>query len=159
MAIASESGRETVAIVTGGSSPTGRQIARSLARWDWPVIVVYLTQKRAVEAAIAEILRADGNVVAVRADLADDLDVARLFAESKAAFGGVDVVTHTTSEAAALLLRHAARHIRRRGTIVSAFPADGVTADVARQLGERDISVGCAPPDEILEFLDQWRRR
>ena len=159
MAISSEPRRETVAIVTGGSFPTGRQVARGLARWNWPVVVVYLTQKRAVDAAIAEILRADGNVVAVRADLADDLDVARLFAESKAAFGGVDVVAHTTSDAAALLFQHAARHVRRRGTIVSARAADGVTPVVARQLRERDINVGRAPPDRMLGYLDEWRRR
>jgi succinyl-CoA synthetase alpha subunit len=159
MAISSESRRETVAIVTGGSFPTGRQVAHGLARWNWPVVVVYLTQKRAVDAAIEEILRADGNVVAVRADLADDLDVARLFAESKAAFGGVDVVAHTTSETAALLLQHAARHVRRPGTIVSVCAADGVTPVVARQLRERDINVGRAPPDEMLGFLDEWRRR
>ena len=48
----------------------------------------------------------------MRADLADDLDVQRLFAESIAAFGGVDVVVHTTTDSAALLYQHAARHVR-----------------------------------------------
>jgi hypothetical protein len=159
MAISSESRREAVAIVTGGSFPSGRQVARGLAGWDWPVVVVYLTQQRAVEAALAEILRADGIVVAVRADLADDLDVARLFAESRAAFGGVDVVAHTTSETASLLLQHAVRHVRPRGTIVSVCAADGVTPVVARQLRARDIVVGKAPLEEMLGFLDEWRRR
>ena len=76
----------------------------------------------------------------MRADLADDLDVARLFAESSAAFGGVDVVAHTTTETASLLFQHAARHVRRRGAIVSVYAADGVTPVVARQLRERDIT-------------------
>jgi 3-oxoacyl-[acyl-carrier protein] reductase len=159
MATSSESCRETVAIVTGGSFPTGRQVARGLAHWNWPVVVVYLMQKRAVDAAIAEILRADGNVVTVRADLADDVDVARLFAESKAAFGGVDVIAHTTSEPVEVLLQHAALHVRWRGTIVSVCAADGVTPVVARQLRERKISVGRAPPEEMLGLLDAWRRR
>ena len=148
-----------MAIVTGGSFPTGREVARGLARWDWPVIVVYLQHKRTVDAAIAEIVRADGNVVSVRADLADDLDVARLFAESRAAFGGADVVAHTTTEPTALLFQHAARHVRSRGTIVSVCAADGVTPVVARQLREREIRVGRAPPEKMLGFLDEWRRR
>jgi NADP-dependent 3-hydroxy acid dehydrogenase YdfG len=159
MASAPESNREAVAIVTGGSLPSGRQLARGLARWDWPIIVVYLEHQRAVEAAIAEILKADGNVVAVRADLGDDLDVARLFAESSAAFGGVDVVAHTTTEAASPLFEHAARHVRRRGAIVSVHAAGDVTPADARQLRARDICVGRVPPDEVLGFLDTWRRR
>src|SRR4026209_1213881 len=109
MPIASGSSEEPVAIVTGGSFPSGRQVARGLARWDWPTVVVYLEHQCAVEAAVAEILKADGNVVPVRADLGDGPDVARLFAESSAVFGGVDVVAHTTTETASLLFQHAAR--------------------------------------------------
>jgi short subunit dehydrogenase len=158
MTVASGSREGAVAIVTGGSFPSGRQVARGLARWDWPIVVVYLEHQRAVEAAVAEILKADGNVVAVRADLGDDLDVARLFAESSAAFGGVDVVAHTTTETASLLFQHAARHLRRRGAIVSVHAADGVPPSVTRQLRERDIRVGSVPPDDVLAFLDTWRR-
>jgi 3-oxoacyl-[acyl-carrier protein] reductase len=159
MPSASASGREAVAVVTGGSFPSGRQVAHGLARWDWPIIVVYLEHQHAVEAAVSEILEADGNVVAVRADLGDDFDVARLFAESSATFGGVDVVVHTTSETASLLFQHAARHVRRGGAIVTAHAAEGVAPSVARQLRERDIRVGRVQPGEVLEFLDVWRRR
>ena len=88
-----------VAIVTGGSSGTGREIARALTSWGWAIVVVYLEHQRTVEATVAEILAAEGKVVAVRADLTDDLDVQRLFAESTAAFAGVDVVVHTTTAA------------------------------------------------------------
>jgi len=159
MPIASGASEEVVAIVTGGSFPSGRQVARALARWDWPIVLVYLECQRAVEAAVAEILQADGNVVAVRADLGDDFDVARLFAESSATFGGVDVVAHTTTETASLLLQHAARHVRRRGAIVATHAAEGVAPSVARELRERDIRVGRVLPGEVLEFLDVWRRR
>ena len=98
---------------------TGREVARGLAGWGWAIVVVYLEHQRRAEATVAEILAAEGTTVAVRADLADDLDVQRLFAESIAAFGGVDVVVHTTTDSAALLYQHAARHVRRRGAIVS----------------------------------------
>ena len=81
--------------------------------------MVYLEHQRRAEATVAEILAAEGRTVAVRADLADDLDVQRLFAESIAAFGRVDAVVHTTSGSASLLYQHAARHVRESGAIVS----------------------------------------
>jgi short chain dehydrogenase len=149
--------REVVAIVTGGSVGAGREIALELAGWGWAIVVVYLEQQRTTEATVAEILAADGKIVAVRADLTDDLDVQRLFAESSAAFAGVDVVVHTTTDSPSLLYQHAARHVRRRGAIVSVAPADRVTPGVSLQLGERDISVGETVPEGVLSFLDRWR--
>ena len=151
--------REAVAIVTGGSSGTGREVARRLAGWRWAIVVVYLEHQRTAEATVAEILAAEGKIVAVRADLADDLDVQRLFTESSAAFADVDVVVHTTTGSGLLLFQHAAQRVRPRGAIVSVRPADGVTPAVARQLRERSVSVVRAPPEEVLSFLDRWRRQ
>ena len=107
---------DVVAIVTGGSSGAGREVARGLASWGWAIVVVYLEHQRTAEATVAEILAAEGKVVAVRADLADELDVQRLFAESTAAFAGVDVVVHTTTRQrlAPLPARGAARPSARR---------------------------------------------
>jgi NAD(P)-dependent dehydrogenase (short-subunit alcohol dehydrogenase family) len=151
--------REAVAIVTGGAFGSGRAVARGLAGWDWAVVVVYLEHQRTVEATVADILAADGRIVAVRADLADDLDVQRLFAESSAAFGDVDVVAHTTTQHAPILLRHAAQRVRRGGVIVSVSAADCVPPGIARRLRERGIGVGRAPPAGVLGFLDGWRRQ
>ena len=150
--------REVVAIVTGGSVGAGREIARRLASWGWAIVVVYLEQQHTTEATVAEILAAEGTIVSVRADLADDLDVQRLFAESSAAFGGVDVVVHTTTNGSTLLYQHAARHLRRRGAIVSVAPADRVTPGIARELDERAISVGRTAPEGVLAFLDIWQQ-
>ncbi len=143
-----------VAIVTGGSAATGREVARGLASWRWPIVVVYLEDQRSAEATIAEILAAEGTTVAVRADLADDLDVERLFAESIAAFGGVDVVAHTTTDSAALLYQHAVQHVRQGGVIVS---VERISPTIARRLGERGITVSRAPPGGLLSFLQSWR--
>jgi hypothetical protein len=156
---ASEPSRDAVAIVTGGSVGCGRTVARGLAGWGWAIVLVYLEHQPTAEATVAEILATEGTIVAVRADLADDLDVQRLFAESTAAFAGVDVVVHTTTDSAALLYRHAAQHVRRRGAIVSVCAADRVTPGVARQLRARGISVGRTPPEEVLAFLARWRRQ
>jgi short chain dehydrogenase len=110
---------DAVAIVTGGSSRTGREVARALASWGWAIVVVYLEHQRRVEATVEAILATEARTVAVRADLADGLDVERLFAESILAFGGVDVVVHTTADNGSLLYRHAARSVRECGAIVS----------------------------------------
>jgi NAD(P)-dependent dehydrogenase (short-subunit alcohol dehydrogenase family) len=150
---------DVVAIVTGGSAGSGRELARALTSWGWAIVVVYLEHQRTADATVADILAADGKVVAVRADLADDLDVQRLFAESNAAFAGVDVLVHTTPGSASLLYQHAARHIRSRGAIVSTLAADRVKPGIARQLRERGISVGRAPPEAVLPFLDRWRKQ
>jgi 3-oxoacyl-[acyl-carrier protein] reductase len=151
--------RAAVAIVTGGSLGTGREVARALASWGWAIVVVYLEHQRRAEATVAEILAVEGKIVAVRADLADDLDVERLFAESIRAFGSVDAVVHTTTDSASLLHQYAARRLRAGGAIISVAGTEGVAPEHARQLRQRGISIGRTPPEEVLPFLDRWRRR
>jgi NAD(P)-dependent dehydrogenase (short-subunit alcohol dehydrogenase family) len=56
-----------VAIVTGGSQGVGRAVARKLASGNYAVVVGYLNSQSAAEAAVAEILAANGTAVAVRA--------------------------------------------------------------------------------------------
>jgi NADP-dependent 3-hydroxy acid dehydrogenase YdfG len=145
-----------VAIVTGGSSATGREVARGLATWRWAIVVVYLEDQRSAEVTVAEILAAQATTVAVRADLADELDVQRLFAESIAAFGGVDAVVHTTAGSASLLYHHAVQHVREGGVIVSVSAAERVSPEIARRLAERGITVGRAPSGGLLSSLEAW---
>ena len=89
-----------VAIVTGGSRGVGRATTRRLAAHDYAVVVNYLHDQRAADSAVEAILKNNGNAVAVRADIADDLDVKRLFAETIAAFGVVDAVVHAAGRRA-----------------------------------------------------------
>jgi hypothetical protein len=121
--------------------------------------VVYLEHQSGAEATVAEITAAGGTPVAVRADLTDELDVERMFTESIAAFGGVDVAVHTTTDSAALLHRHAARYVRPGGAFVSTAAVEHVEPGVARQLRERGITVGRAPPEAVLSLLDRWLRQ
>ena len=132
-----------VAIVTGGSRGVGRATIRRLAARGYAVVVNYLHDQPAAESAVEAILADNGDAVAVRADVADDLDVTRLFAETFAAFGGIDAVVHavggriTTARvteagldefdalirinmrAAFIVNREAARHLRCGGAIVN----------------------------------------
>ncbi len=86
-----------VAIVTGGSHGIGRAVARKLATEDYGVVIGYLNSQPAADAAVEDILTANGTAVAVRADVADALDVERLFGETIDAFGHVDVVVHAAA--------------------------------------------------------------
>jgi len=132
-----------VAIVTGGSRGAGQATVRHLANSGYAVVVNYLHSQRAAESAVDAVLAGGGDAVAIRADVADDLDVQRLFAETMTAFGGVDVVVHTAGRhlaatpvtevsldefdalvrlnvrAAFLVNREAARHLRNGGAIVN----------------------------------------
>jgi 3-oxoacyl-[acyl-carrier protein] reductase len=132
-----------VAIVTGGSRGVGRATIRQLAASGYAVVVNYLHDQRAAESTVEAILSGNGDAVAVRADVADELDVQRLFAETVAAFGGIDVVVHTVgsritatplaeagldefdalvrinTRATFIVNREAARHLRNGGAIVN----------------------------------------
>ena len=88
------------AIVTGGSRGVGRATIRRLAARGYAVVVNYLHDQRAAESAVEAVLENNGNAVAVRADVADELDVKRLFAETIAAFGVVDAVVHAAGRRA-----------------------------------------------------------
>jgi 3-oxoacyl-[acyl-carrier protein] reductase len=192
-----------VAIVTGGSHGVGRAVARQLASAGYAVVISYLDSQPAADAAVAEILEANGAAVAVRADVADELDVERLFRETIDAFGHVDAVVHAAApmilgavagdslETFEALHRISARgtfmvnqqasvQLRDGGAIVnfsSSFAGlappsdaadaaskgsdDGIARKLARELGDRDITVNAialgpkcpAIPTEITKLV------
>jgi 3-oxoacyl-[acyl-carrier protein] reductase len=80
------------------AAPGGRSRARSRAATTPSSWSSYADQRQA-ELAVEEILAANATALAVRADLTDELDVKRLFVETIAAYGGVDVVAHATRQA------------------------------------------------------------
>jgi 3-oxoacyl-[acyl-carrier protein] reductase len=115
----------SVAIVTGGSWDARRELAAELARRGYTVVVGYLRDQRAAEAVVEAILAAGGTALAVRADITDELDVERLFGETAAAFGRIDVVVHADRRGAGVVYAQAARD---GGAIV------GITADGRAEL-------------------------
>jgi 3-oxoacyl-[acyl-carrier protein] reductase len=159
---------DPVAVVTGGSYWAGRDMAQALASRGYAVVVVYLRDQRGAEAAVDQIVAANGTALAVRANVTDELDVERLFDETKAAFGGVDVVVHAAMRATSVVNQQAARRLRHGGAIVDVSSCHAITPDLAHELRARGITVnglaaGLEPPGadhhtaELIALLDHWR--
>ena len=87
-----------VAIVTGGSRGIGRAVARKLASRGYAVVIDYARNQGAADLAVEEILAGNGTALAVRADVADKVDVERLFSETIEAFGDIDVIVHAAGQ-------------------------------------------------------------
>jgi 3-oxoacyl-[acyl-carrier protein] reductase len=83
-----------VAVVTGASKGIGAAIARHLADEGANVVVNYSTSKEGAERVVADIAREGGKAVAVQANVAKPADIRRLFAETKKAFGRLDVLVN-----------------------------------------------------------------
>ncbi|AEM84993.1 SDR family oxidoreductase [Streptomyces violaceusniger] len=86
--------RPRVAIVTGGSRGIGQEAVKRLAADGYAVVVGYAGHREPAETAAHDIAAAGGRAVAVRADVADEQQVAALFDTAESEYGGVDVVVH-----------------------------------------------------------------
>src|SRR5580693_9455078 len=83
-----------VAVVTGASKGIGASIAKNLAAEGAAVVVNYASSKAGADKVVAEITNAGGKAVAVQGDVAKKADIDRLFAETKKAFGQLDVLVN-----------------------------------------------------------------
>src|SRR5262245_15896388 len=83
-----------VAVVTGASKGIGASIALYLAREGAAVVVNYSSSKSGADRVVSEIVGSGGKAVAVQGDISKQSDVQRLFAESKKAFGKVDILVN-----------------------------------------------------------------
>ncbi|MEU1445180.1 MULTISPECIES: SDR family oxidoreductase [Streptomyces] len=83
-----------VAVVTGGSRGIGRETAERLAADGYAVVVNYAGNEAEADKTVAAITEAGGEAIAVRADVADETEVAALFDATESTYGGVDVVVH-----------------------------------------------------------------
>jgi 3-oxoacyl-[acyl-carrier protein] reductase len=130
------------AIVTGASRGIGRAVAARLARDGFAVVVNYASSAAQAEEVVAEIKAGGGNAIAIKADVSNPEDVARLFDETLKAFGSVDVVVNnsgimslsaigtsdvdlfdrvisTNLRGTFLVLAQAAQHVAKGGRIIA----------------------------------------
>jgi 3-oxoacyl-[acyl-carrier protein] reductase len=86
--------KNKVAVVTGASKGIGAGIAKSLAAEGASVVVNYASSKEGADRVVAEIVENGGKAVAVQGDVSKAADVRRIFAETKKAFGTLDVLVN-----------------------------------------------------------------
>jgi 3-oxoacyl-[acyl-carrier protein] reductase len=82
------------AVVTGASKGIGAEIAKHLAAEGAAVVVNYASSKDGANRVVADITAKGGKAVAVQADVSKPDDIRRLFAETMAAFGRLDVLVN-----------------------------------------------------------------
>lgn len=83
-----------VAVVTGASKGIGASIAEHLAAEGASVVVNYASSKAGADAVVEKIAGKGGKAIAVQADVSKPDDIARLFAESNAAYGKLDILVN-----------------------------------------------------------------
>ena len=83
-----------VAVVTGASKGIGASIALHLAAEGAAVVVNYSSGEAGANRIVGEIVGNGGRAIAVRANLANEPDIRRLFDESAKAFGPIDILVN-----------------------------------------------------------------
>lgn len=83
-----------VMLITGASRGIGAATARLAAAQGYALCLNYRQRREAAEALVDEIVAAGGQAIAIQADVADEPQVMRLFAELDQRFGRLDVLVN-----------------------------------------------------------------
>jgi 3-oxoacyl-[acyl-carrier protein] reductase len=87
--------KNKVALVTGGARDIGRAVALELAGCGALVVVNYNASGDRADAVVKEITAAGGKAIAVKADVTDSADIARLVEQAGRIFGGrIDILVN-----------------------------------------------------------------
>lgn len=81
-----------VALVTGAASGIGRAVALAMAAAGADIVVNYVSSPERAEEVASEIRKLGRAALACRADISSEADVTRLFEETRARFGTLDIL-------------------------------------------------------------------
>ncbi len=86
-----------VVLIAGGAKNLGGLLSRNFAKMGAKVSIHYNSEstKPEAEKTLAEIEQAGGEAMLFQADLTDISNIKKLFAETKARFGGIDIAINT----------------------------------------------------------------
>ena len=80
-----------IALVTGGGSGIGAEVAQALANDGWKVVITG-RRREALESVISKSTKSSGELIAITADVTDEKSVKNLFSEIKDKFGRLDLL-------------------------------------------------------------------
>src|SRR5262244_4397448 len=83
-----------VAVVTGASKGIGASIAKYFGAEGASVVVNYASSKEGADKVVKEITSKGGKAVAIQADVSNPADITRLFAETKKAYGKLNILVN-----------------------------------------------------------------
>jgi 3-oxoacyl-[acyl-carrier protein] reductase len=83
-----------IAVVTGASKGIGASIAEHLAAEGAAVVVNYASSKTGADAVVKRITEKGGKAVAIQADVSKPAEIKRLFDQTKATYGKLDVLVN-----------------------------------------------------------------
>jgi 3-oxoacyl-[acyl-carrier protein] reductase len=83
-----------VAVVTGASKGLGAGIAKALAAEGASVVVNYSSSKQGADRVVQEITAKGGKAIAVQGDVSKQADITRIFAETKKAYGKLNILVN-----------------------------------------------------------------
>lgn len=83
-----------VAVVTGASKGIGAGIAKALAAEGASVVVNYSSSKDGADRVVKEITSTGGKAITIQGDVSKQADITRLFAETKKAFGKLNILVN-----------------------------------------------------------------
>lgn len=127
--------KDKVALVTGGSKGIGAGIARQLAADGARVIVNYASDRDAAEKVVVGIKAANGEAVAVAADVTSQTEVEALINTSIALFGRLDIVVNNAGVYQFAKIEESTEALYRRQFDINVLGPLLVSAAAAPHLG------------------------
>ncbi len=88
---------DKIALITGSGRGIGRAIALHFANHGADIVINYFRNRKPAEETAAEIEALGRRALVVKANVGNLDDLSRLFAETEAAFGGLDIFIHNAA--------------------------------------------------------------
>jgi len=90
--------KDKVALVTGSSQGIGAGIAKAFANEGAKVVINYASSEAKAQQTVDEIVKNGGTAIAIHANIAESESIAKLFEQTIAAFGKLDILVNNVGK-------------------------------------------------------------